>query len=117
MLPLSITQLDLSEQIHTNALVLKYLLRPENSIVYIPVRNLRLAKLDAEALLDLVVSLDPPTQVVLDVGAQILELTNLEVAKTWLRMVPNEGRAQAVVYVSDGNEIYVIDWTGLVELL
>ncbi|KAJ9257552.1 hypothetical protein DTO195F2_5534 [Paecilomyces variotii] len=80
-------------------------------------RNSRLAKSDAEALLDLVVSLDPPTQVVLDVGAQILELTNLEVAKTWLRMVPDEGRAQAVVYVSDGDEICVVDRTGLVEPL
>lgn len=116
-LPLSVTQLDLPEQIHTNALVLEYLLRPENSIVHIPVRNLRLAKSDAEALLDLVVSLDPPTQVVLDVGAQILELTNLEVAKTWLRMVPDEGRAQAVVYVSDSDEICVVDRTGLVEPL
>jgi hypothetical protein len=116
-LPLSVTQLDLPEQIHTNALVLEYLLRPENSIVHIPVRNSRLAKSDAEALLDLVVSLNPHTQVVLDVGAQILELTNLEVAKTWLRMVPDEERAQAVVYVSDGDEICVVDRTGLVEPL
>ncbi|KAL4861979.1 hypothetical protein BDV12DRAFT_207643 [Aspergillus spectabilis] len=116
-LPLSVTQLDLPEQIHTNALVLENLLRPENSIVHIPVRNSGLAKSDAEALLDLVVSLDPPTQVILDVGAQILELTNLEVAKTWLRMVPDEARAQAVVYISDGDEICVVDRTGLVEPL
>ncbi|KAL4994276.1 hypothetical protein BDV10DRAFT_189152 [Aspergillus recurvatus] len=116
-LPLSVTQLDLPEQNHTNALVLEYLLQPENSIVHIPVRNLGRAKSDADALLDLVVSLDPPTQVVLDVGAQILELTNLEVAKAWLRMAPDEGRAQAVVYVNDGDELCVVDRTGLVEPL
>ncbi|KAL4749322.1 hypothetical protein BDW72DRAFT_214126 [Aspergillus terricola var. indicus] len=116
-LPLSVTQLDLPEQKHTNALVLEYLLRPENSIVPIPGRSVRGAKSDAEALLDLVVSLEPRTQVVLDVGAQILELTNLEVAKTWLKMVPDEGWAQAVVYVSDGDEIRVVDRTGLVEPL
>jgi hypothetical protein len=51
------------------------------------------------------------------VGAQILELTNLEVAKTWLKMVPDEGWAQAVVYVSDGDELCVVDRTGLVEPL
>ena len=116
-LPLSVTQLDLPEQNHTNALVLEYLLRPENSIVHIPVDNSTSNKSDAETLLDLVVRLDPPTQVVLDVGAQILELTNLEVAKAWLRMVPDDGRAQAVVYVGDGDEICVIDRTGLVEPL
>ncbi|KAL4812455.1 hypothetical protein BDW67DRAFT_193625 [Aspergillus spinulosporus] len=116
-LPLSVTQLDLPEQNHTNALVLEYLLRPENSIVPIPSRDVKGAKSDAEALLDLVVSLAPRTQVVLDVGAQILELTNLEVAKAWLRMVPDEGWAQAVVYVSDGDELCVVDRTGLVEPL
>ncbi|KAL4737892.1 hypothetical protein BDV11DRAFT_171491 [Aspergillus similis] len=116
-LPLSVRQLDLPEQNHTNALVLEHLLRPENSIVPIPARNVRGALSDAEALLDLIVNLDPRTQVVLDVGAQILELTNLEVAKTWLRMVPDERWAQAVVYVSDGDELCVVDRTGLVEPL
>lgn len=62
-------------------------------------------------------SLDPCTQVVLDVGAQILELTNLEVAKTWLKMAPDEEWAQAIVYVSDADELCVVDRTGLVELL
>jgi hypothetical protein len=61
MLPLSITQLDLPEQNHTNALVLEYLLQPENSIVPIPARSVREPKSDAEILLDLVVSLDPRT--------------------------------------------------------
>jgi hypothetical protein len=117
MLPLSITQLDLPEQKHTNALVLEYLLRPENLIVHIPARSVKEPKLDAEILLDLVVSLDPHTQVVLDVGAQILELTNLEVAKTWLKMVPDEGWAQAVIYVDDGDELCIVDQTGLVKLL
>ncbi|RDW69108.1 uncharacterized protein DSM5745_08868 [Aspergillus mulundensis] len=117
ILPLSVKQLDLQEQNHTNALVLEYLLRPENSVVHVPAREG--GNSDAQALLDMVVGLDPPTQVILDVGAQILELTNFEVAVTWLKMMPDNdsGRTQAVVFVSDSDEICVVDRTGLVEPL
>ncbi|KAL4895588.1 hypothetical protein BDV59DRAFT_211254 [Aspergillus ambiguus] len=90
-LPLSVEQLDLAEQNHTNALVLEYLLRPETSVVLTPV--------------------------ILDVGAQILELTNFEVTQTWLRMTSSDGHIQAVVFVNDNDEICVVDRTGLVELL
>lgn len=37
-LPLNVRHLDLSEQKHTNALVLEYLLRPGNSVRVIPIR-------------------------------------------------------------------------------
>ncbi|KAL4786748.1 hypothetical protein BJX76DRAFT_365241 [Aspergillus varians] len=116
-LPLSVEQLDLPEQNHTNALVLEYLLRPENSVIFTPVRNNQLPVSDAQVLLDMVVELDPPTRVILDVGAQILELTNREVAETWLQMIRDDGRSQAVVFVSDSDEICVVDRTGLVEPL
>ncbi|KAL4796122.1 hypothetical protein BDV19DRAFT_388541 [Aspergillus venezuelensis] len=116
-LPVSVTQLDLPEQNHTNALVLEYLLRPENSIVLTPERDANQKISDAQALLNMVVGLDPPAQVVLDVGAQILELTNLDVARTWLGMLPEQGTVQAVVFVNDSDEICVIDRTGLVEPL
>ncbi|KAL4951222.1 hypothetical protein BDW69DRAFT_42194 [Aspergillus filifer] len=116
-LPITVKQLDLPEQNHTNALVLEYILRPENSIVLMPGRDASQAISDAQALLNMVVGLDPPAQVVLDVGAQILELTNLEVARTWLRMVPEQGQIQAVVFVNDSDEICVVDRTGLVEPL
>ncbi|KAL2814860.1 hypothetical protein BDW59DRAFT_167000 [Aspergillus cavernicola] len=70
-LPLTITQLDLAEQNHTNALILEYLLQPENSVAFVPARN-ELSSLDAQVILHMVMGLDPPTQVILDVGAQIL---------------------------------------------
>ncbi|KAL5332674.1 hypothetical protein BJX70DRAFT_404369 [Aspergillus crustosus] len=114
-LPLSVKQLDLPEQKHTNALVLEYLLRPENSVANVPVRDTQCSS-DAQALLDLVVGLDPPVQVILDVGAQILELTNLEVAESWLKMIPNQ-KIQAVVFVNDSDEICVVDRTRLIEPL
>ncbi|KAL4963332.1 uncharacterized protein BDV14DRAFT_201959 [Aspergillus stella-maris] len=116
-LPVSVKQLDLPEQNHTNALVLEYILRHENSIVLTPERDASQAISDTQALLNMVVGLDPPAQVILDVGAQILELTNLEVARTWLGMLPEQGPVQAVVFVNDSDEICVIDRTGLVEPL
>ncbi|PLB53474.1 hypothetical protein P170DRAFT_473334 [Aspergillus steynii IBT 23096] len=115
-LPLSVQQLDLPEQNHTNALVLEYLLRPENSVISIPDRD-ELSKSDAESLLDLVSSLNPPTQVILDVGAQILELSNLEVAKNWLERLPKDGPIQGIVFVNDNDEIVVLDRNHRVEPL
>jgi hypothetical protein len=115
-LPLDVRQLDLPEQNHTNALVLEYLLRPENSVIFPPTRA-SLSISDAQVLLDMVVNLDPPTQVILDVGAQILELTNLEVAQAWLGMTPDDIRMQAVVFVNDLDVISVVDRAGIVEPL
>ncbi|KAJ5252865.1 hypothetical protein N7489_003275 [Penicillium chrysogenum] len=115
-LPLSVSQLDLPEQNHTNALVLEYLLRPENSVACIP-RQVQLCKSDAEIILDLVLDLNPPAQVILDVGAQILELSNHDLAAHWLKLLPKEGPVQAVVFVNDKDDICVLDRTGRVELL
>ncbi|KUL81399.1 hypothetical protein ZTR_10665 [Talaromyces verruculosus] len=115
-LPLSVTQLDLPEQNHTNALVLEYLLRPENSVVFIPTRSSP-SRSDAQVLLDMVVTLDPPTQVILDVGAQILELTNLEVARAWLSMTLDDNKRQAVVFVNELDVICVVDRNGIIEPL
>ncbi|KAI9370544.1 hypothetical protein BJX61DRAFT_544525 [Aspergillus egyptiacus] len=115
-LPLSVMQLDLPGQNHTNALVLEYLLRPENSVAFTPKRD-GVSCSDAQLLLEMVVGLVPPTRVILDVGAQILELTNLEVSQTWLRMVPDDERTRAVVYVNDHDEICVVDRNGLIEPL
>ncbi|PYH83568.1 hypothetical protein BO82DRAFT_411285 [Aspergillus uvarum CBS 121591] len=115
-LPLSVEQLDLPDQNHTNALVLEYLLQPETGIALIPARD-DLSKSDAQVLLDMVAALDPAVRVILDVGARILELSNLEVAKTWLEMIGNDSRTQAVVFINDDHEIAVVDRTGLVEPL
>ncbi|KAJ5117788.1 hypothetical protein N7448_011420 [Penicillium atrosanguineum] len=115
-LPLSVSQLDLPEQNHTNALVLEYLLRPENSVACIP-QQVQPYKSDAEIILDLVLDLSPPAQVILDVGAQILELSNHDLAAHWLQLLPKEGPVQAVVYVNDEDDICVLDRTGRVELL
>lgn len=114
-LPLSVCQLDLPEQNHTNAQVLRYLLQPENLVTSIPER-LRTVS-DAELLLNTVMTLDTPVQVILDVGAQVLELSNLEVAKCWLKIVPAEGLIQAIIFIDDNDDICVVDRQGRVESL
>jgi hypothetical protein len=115
-LPLSVKQLDLPGQNHTNALVLEYLLKSENTVAFARPRN-NSSISDAQALLEMAMKLDPPIQVILDVGAQVLELSNLEVAEIWLRMIPNLKQTQAVVFVNHNDEICVVDRTGLVEPL
>ncbi|KAI0886696.1 uncharacterized protein GGS22DRAFT_199079 [Annulohypoxylon maeteangense] len=110
VLPLHVEQLDLSDQKHTNALVLEYLLQPENSVELIPRRDVDVSV--ADMLLNTITKMDPPTRVILDVGAQILELDNLGVATTWLQRNSDNGQIQAAVYFDDHDEICVLDRKG-----
>ncbi|RMZ91442.1 hypothetical protein DV736_g1343, partial [Chaetothyriales sp. CBS 134916] len=115
-LPLSVTHLDLEEQKHTNALVLEYLLRPENSVMLMPaIAEASIST--AESLLDMVTKMDPPAQVILDVGAQIIELGNVEVAREWLKRTQDNERAQAVVFFNEDDELFVLDRKGRIERL
>lgn len=112
VLPLSVHYLDSEKQKHTNALVLAYLLQDENSIKLLPPQT------DAEYLLKIVNTMEPPTRVILDAGAQILELSNIQVAETWLRISNSNGtKAKAVIFFNDNEELSVLDHNGRVELL
>ncbi|SPO01443.1 uncharacterized protein DNG_04116 [Cephalotrichum gorgonifer] len=115
LLPLGMEQLDLEEQSHTNALVMGYLLQPETSVTDIPPRSTE-QESDADALLDLVIGLDPPVRVILDVGAQVLELGNLDVARQWLQKT-TDGQTQAVVFFDENDELSVVDRSGYIERL
>ncbi|KAL2068505.1 hypothetical protein VTL71DRAFT_14842 [Oculimacula yallundae] len=108
ILPLSVIQHDLPAQLSTNAAVLKCLLRPENSFVDVT-QHSRSGFLNAYVLLDLAISLDPPVRVILDVGAQVLELQNEAFADAWLLRSPN---AQAVIFFDAQNEICVLTRDG-----
>ncbi|QYS92728.1 hypothetical protein H0G86_000129 [Trichoderma simmonsii] len=116
LMPLDMKHLDLPEQRHTNALVLSNILQEENSVDYIRKVDGTQSS-DAEALLDLVISMEPRVQVILDVGAQILELTNLQLATAWLKKSPESQGKKAVVYFDDHDELCVVDWQGRVESL
>ena len=81
ILPLSISQYNLPPQLHTNAAVLGCLLGPENSFKH-AMQESRRESLDAELLLRVVIRSEPPVCVILNMGAQVLEWKNKEVART-----------------------------------
>jgi hypothetical protein len=115
VLPSSITQCDLLAQLSTNAAMMDCLLRPENSFVDVGQASAS-GVLDAEALLKMALCLKPQVRVILDVGAQVLELQNEEMAQKWLSRVP-ESEAKAAVYFDTQNELCVLSRDGRKEPL
>ena len=112
MLPTPIKQCELPEQLSTNAEVLACLLKPDNT--YDTVHAPQVEVLDAQALLDIAINMDPPIRVLLDVGAQLLD-DNEKIASDWLQKVSTED-AQAVVFIHN-NDIYVLNREGMKEPL
>lgn len=115
ILPLSISQCDLPPQLHTNAAVLDCLMRPENTFKH-AMQESKSDSFDANSLLQLVIRSKPPVRVILDVGAQVLEWKNEEVAHAWLLRVPSSD-AQAVVFFDDNNNLLVLSRDGITESL
>lgn len=116
LLPLSIDQIDTQEQRNTNARVLGYLLQPENKYTYTGGTNGE--RLNIEQLLQTLAKAGqhPRIRVLLDVGAQVLELQNEQVAEKWLGMIPEE-EAQAAVFFSESDQLTVVTRDGTKEPL
>ncbi|KAF2276055.1 uncharacterized protein EI97DRAFT_47175 [Westerdykella ornata] len=115
LLPLSVQHLDIPSQTHTNALVLSYLLQSENSVELLQPQT-QAGMSSAEQLISKVNQIRPTTRVILDAGAQIVELTNQEVAEKWLHM-SDPTTTEAVVYVNDNDDITVLERSGISEPL
>ena len=111
VLPFDMEHLDLHEQKHTNALVLSYLLHPKNTVEILPASDDSTS--NAQAILTMVVALQPSIQVVIDVGSLIIDLSNIDVARAWLKLSPP--KSQAVVYFDDYDNLFVIDRRGRIE--
>ncbi|KAG2757812.1 hypothetical protein P692DRAFT_20789290 [Suillus brevipes Sb2] len=109
LLPSSIAQHDLDDQRSTNARVLAFLLRPENNC-YRPIPSGQ----KVQRFIDTLIAQTPEVRVLLDVGAQMLELKNQELAEAWLLAKRD---AQAAVFVNDDDEIVVVSRDGTVEPL
>lgn len=116
ILPMDIKQLDLPEQSHTNALVLEHLLRSENGIMLMP-KETKGVNLESESLLEMVSQMNSNTRVILDVGAQIIDLDNFQFAKTWLKRYHDDDSVQAVVFFNETDELMVLDRAAKVEPL
>ncbi|KAG1735376.1 hypothetical protein EDB19DRAFT_1638507 [Suillus lakei] len=109
LLPSSMVQHDLDYQRSTNARVLAFLLRPENNYYRcIPSGQ------HVQHFINTLIAQTPEVRVLLDVGAQMLELKNQELAQAWLRAKRD---AQAAVFVNDDDEIVVVSRDGTVEPL
>lgn len=81
----------------TNALVLDYLLQPESNAVIMQ-QTLEEPGTYAEQLLAMIARMEPPVRVILDVGAQILELDNIGVAYVSTGMMPENSAAHMTAF-------------------
>ena len=105
--PLSISQVDLEHQKGTNAKVLSYLLRPENGS-YMVIHGSD-ERWNTRSFLRTVVTQDPEIRVLLDVGSQILDLSNDEVAEEWLKV---SREPDGAIYFSKNDELIVVGRNG-----
>ncbi|KAL8995005.1 MAG: hypothetical protein Q9169_005181 [Polycauliona sp. 2 TL-2023] len=85
LLPSSISQRDLPELQHTSGKVLTRLLQRE-SLLYACAQDDKGCHLSSQGLLEFVVRTDSNIRVLIDVGAQILDLSNKEVIARWLAL-------------------------------
>jgi len=83
LLPLNVLQNDLSGLAHTNAEVLTYLLQPRNRKYY-PASDMWGRRITERAFLQML--RDIGVRMLLDAGAQILELDNVSLVRTWLEV-------------------------------
>ncbi|KAH7882701.1 hypothetical protein F5I97DRAFT_1984211, partial [Phlebopus sp. FC_14] len=113
LLPTSITQRDPDHQRSTNAKVLAYLLQPENNY-YKPSASDNGERRTAHQFLELLTEQEPEIRVLLDVGAQVLELQNSDVAIAWLGLKPD---ARAAIYFNEDDELMVRARDGTIQPL
>ncbi|KAF8270964.1 hypothetical protein EI94DRAFT_648803 [Lactarius quietus] len=111
LLPTSITQEDPVSQLSTNALVLQYLLQSENNH-YECTEGINGERESAEAFLRRLVGHDPEIRVLLDVGAQMLELQNEDLARYWLSLKPH---ISAAIFFNESDHLTVLTQDGTIE--
>ncbi|KAI0296910.1 hypothetical protein B0F90DRAFT_1819762 [Multifurca ochricompacta] len=111
LLPTSISQEDPVSQLSTNALVLQYLLQPENNH-YECTEGENGERESAKAFLQRLVNQDPEIRVLLDVGAQMLELQNKELVRHWLSLRPD---VLAAIFFNDSDHLTVLTQDGTTE--
>jgi hypothetical protein len=111
LLPTSINQEDPDFVLGTNALVLRNLLLPENNHYECTEGN-NGERESVATFLKRLVSKDPEIRVLLDVGAQMLELQNEELARYWLTLRPD---ISAAIFFNDSDHLIVVTPDGTIE--
>ncbi|CUA68377.1 NADH-ubiquinone oxidoreductase chain 5 [Rhizoctonia solani] len=113
LLPTSISQADPVKQLSTNALVMTHLIQPENNY-YVCMCNNNREPLSTEEFLQRLVTQTPEIRVLLDVGAQMVEMQNEELVRCWLRLKPD---IAAAIYFNNQDELVVLPQNGTPALL
>ena len=109
LLPTSINQKDPQFRLSTNAKVLSYLLQPENKYYLLVPRDTDQSA--TKSFIHHLVMQAPEIRILLDVGAQMLEYQNAELAKYWLKL---KTEVLAVVYFQD-DDLVVLSRDGVAE--
>ena len=109
---MSVTQHDLDHQRGTNASVLSYLLQPENDFYMVTQENGE--QQTTLKFLRSVTAQRPEIRVLLDVGAQILDFSNDQVAAAWLGI---DRAAAGAIYFSENDELTVLPRNGTTQPL
>ena len=123
ILPMNIEQKDQLSTSHVNAADLNKVLQPENRS-YSVMRAADGHKLSNEEFFDLISSqgqrshdgIRSRVSVLIDVGAQILDLQNADVARTWLQRFA-DADAEAVIFFDDSHKAKVLERNGCVTSL
>ena len=106
---MSIAQRDLDHQMGTNARVLAYLLRPENDSYMVTHESDE--RWTTHAFLRLITTQRPEIRVLLDVGSQILDLSNHQVATAWLGITHDTAGA---IYFNENDELMLLARNGTI---
>jgi len=116
LLPLSIEQFEFDSHVHTNAKVLSYLLQPENRF-YQCVQTVDGEPLSGRELILRMVDQQNwamgQIQVIVDVGAQVLDMKNKRTAQYWLsEAAKRDSKWIAALYFNGNAELTVVDKEG-----
>lgn len=111
LLPLNVLQNDLPGLSHTNAEVLTYLLQPRNRR-YVPACDARGRRVTERKFLHMLE--ERGVRMLLDAGAQILELDNIALVKAWLDI---DTQAEAGVFFGEDERARVVYRDGKVQPL
>ncbi|KAG8797373.1 hypothetical protein FRC16_008981 [Serendipita sp. 398] len=110
LLPINISQMDNSAHIHTNATVISHLLLDENATVIHHPNSLTSSEI-------LKMTMEHPSNptVILDVGAQILDGSNLDFVTMWLSLHEDHTKIRAAIYFDERGNLMVLSRDGTIQ--
>ena len=114
LLPSTISQEDPVAQGGTNALVLNFLLRPENG-PYLCTIDPYGQSMNGKEMVKLIARQSSFVRVLLDVGAQMLDMQNLDLVQYWLQLNAHYETIEAAVFFNTNDELTVLMRDGSME--